>query len=115
MQNAAEMVGMGLQRLVQAMQVEGDTDYVVLQVDVTNAFNSISRDAVLRGCLAKVPTAYNWLRFCYNGPSPLFCQGRQFCESHVGVHQGDACGPLGFALGLDQVRPQGACMGVLVP
>ncbi len=57
---------------------------------------------MLRGCLAKVPMAFNWLRFCNNGPSPLFCQGRQFCESHVGVHQGDACGPLGFALGLDQ-------------
>ncbi len=70
-QNAAEMVGMGLQRLVKAKQVEGDTDYVVLQIDVTNAFNSISRDAMLRGCLAKVLTA--WLRFCYNGPSPLFC------------------------------------------
>ncbi len=42
-----EMVGMGLQLLVQAKQVESDTDFVVLQVDVTNAFNSISRDAVL--------------------------------------------------------------------
>ena len=99
--NAAEMVGMGLQRLVQARQAEGDTDYVVLQVDMANAFNSISRDAVLRGCLTKVPTAYNWMRFCYNGPRPLFCQGRLFCASYVGVHQGDACGPLGFALGLD--------------
>jgi len=88
--NAAELVGMGLQRLVQAKHVEGDNDYVILQVDVTNAFNSISRDAVLRGCLTKVPTAYNWLRFCYNGPSPLYCQGRLFCASHVGVHQGDA-------------------------
>jgi len=65
------------------------------------AFNSISRDAVLRGCLANVPTAYNWLRFCNGGGSPLLCEGRLLCVSHVGVHQGDACGPLGFALGLD--------------
>ncbi len=35
-QNAADMVGMGLQRLVQAKQIEGDTDYVVLQVDVAS-------------------------------------------------------------------------------
>ena len=69
----------------------GANDYVVLQVDMRNAFNSISRDAVLKGCLAKVPTAYNWLRFCYGGASPLFCQGRFLCTSHVGVHQGDAC------------------------
>ena len=33
--------------------------------------------------------------------SPLCCQGRLLCDSHIGVHQGDACGPLGFALGLD--------------
>ena len=99
--NATEMVGMGLQRFVQSKMAEGVTDYVVLQVDMRNAFNSISRDAVLKGCLAKVPSAYNWLKFCYGGASPLFCQGRLFCASHVGVHQGDACGPLGFALGLD--------------
>jgi Reverse transcriptase (RNA-dependent DNA polymerase) len=99
--NAAEMVGMGLQRFVQSRHAQGDDDYVVLQVDMRNAFNSISRDAVLRGCMAKVPTAYNWLRFCYGGASPLYCQGRFLCASHVGVHQGDACGPLGFALGLD--------------
>ena len=99
--NAAEMVGMGLQRLVESRHSRGANDYVVLQVDMRNAFNSISRDAVLRGCLAKVPTAYNWLRFCCGGASPLICQGRFLCDSHVGVHQGDACGPLGFALGLD--------------
>jgi hypothetical protein len=95
------MVGMGLQRLVQSRHASGANDYVVLQVDMRNAFNSISRDAVLRGCLAKVPSAYNWLRFCYGGASPLYCQGRLLCDSHIGVHQGDACGPLGFALGLD--------------
>jgi len=95
------MVGRGLQRFVQSRSAAGDNDYVVLQVDMRNAFNSVSRDAILRGCMAKVPSAYNWLRFCYGGASPLFCQGRLFCHSHVGVHQGDACGPLGFALGLD--------------
>ena len=100
--NAAEMVGMGLQRLVQSRAADGANDYAILQVDMRNAFNSISRDAVLRGCLKKVPSAYNWLRFCYGGTSPLYCQGRLFCASDVGVHQGDACGPLGFALGLDE-------------
>ena len=62
--NAAEMVGMGLQRFVQSRHNEGVDDYAVLQVDMRNAFNSVSRDAVLRGCLAKVPSAYNLLRFC---------------------------------------------------
>ena len=55
MKNAVEMVGMGLQRLVQSRTASAASDYVVLQVDMRNAFNSVSRDAVLRGCMAKVP------------------------------------------------------------
>ena len=97
---------MGLQRYVQSQAAADLHDYALLQVDVCNAFNSVSRDAILRGCMAKVPSAYNWLRFCYGGPSPLFCQWRRFCESHVAIHQGDACGPLGFALGLDTALDQ---------
>ena len=100
--NAAEMVGMGLQRFVQSKAAQGDHDYVVLQVDMRNAFNSISRNAVLKGCKEKVPSAYNWLKFCYGGASPLYCQGRFFCNSHIEVHQGDACRPLGFAPGLEE-------------
>jgi len=44
--NAAEMVGMGLQRLVQSHTSMGANDCVGLQVDVRNAFNSVSWDAV---------------------------------------------------------------------
>ena len=69
--NAAEMVGMGLQRIVESRHSRGANDYVVLQVDMRNAFNSISRDAVLRGCLAKVPTAYNWWGEPIDMPKPL--------------------------------------------
>ena len=80
--NAAEMVGMGLQRYVQSKHSSGANDYVVLQVDMRNAFNSISRDAVFKGCLAKVPSAYNWLRFCYCGTrrnTPPKSGGRRRC------------------------------------
>ena len=96
---AAELIGIGLQRAVDALDSLGD--WIVVQVDMVNAFNTLHREAVLEGARRKVPGAYNWLRFCYVGHVPLFCQGAFALFSETGVHQGDSCGPLGFSLGLE--------------
>ena len=98
-QGATELVGMGVQRLFDRLDPQGD--WVLLQVDVKNAFNTVDRSAVLQGARNDVPGAYNWLAFCYADRVPLFCQGSLLCWSQAGVHQGDTCGPLGFALGLN--------------
>ena len=90
---------MGVQRLVDAL--DPHEDWVVLQIDVSNAFNSLSREALLMGCRKKSPGLFNWLSFCYGQKFPLFCQGNFLCWSQKGVHLGDACGPSAFALGLD--------------
>ena len=97
---ATELVGMGLQRFVEARK-DAD-DWVVLTLDMSNAFNTIHREAILRSCAKRMPAAYNWLRFCYQGHSPLFCQGQLLLSSQSGTHQGDTCGPLGFVLGLEE-------------
>jgi hypothetical protein len=96
---ATELVGMGLQRLVDARK--DDANWVVLTIDMANAFNTIQREAILQGCAKRTPVAYNWLRSCYQGHSPLYCQGQRLLVSQTGTHQGDTCGPLGFVLGLD--------------
>jgi hypothetical protein len=98
-QGATELVGMGLQRYVNAQK--NDPNWMVLTVDMTNAFNTIRRDAILERCAKRTPAAYNWLRFCYQGYSPLYCQGQLLLTSQTGTHQGDTCGPLGFVLGLE--------------
>ncbi len=98
-QAAAELIGLGFQRVVDNQDPGGD--WIAVQVDVINAFNTIRREAVLAGAKAKVPGAYNWLAYCYTQHVPLFCQGEALLQSEMGVHQGDSCGPLGFALGLD--------------
>ena len=107
---ACEMVGMGVQRMV-------DTDpngaWALLQIDMRNAFNTISRKAMLVACAEKTPAAFHWLKWCYMGSCALFSQGQQLVQSTNGVHQGDAMGPLGFALGLDMaldkcLEPQAA-------
>ena len=96
---AAEMVGMGMQRIC-------DTDvgvpWVALQVDVRNAFNTVDRSAMLATAKQKAPSSYNWLAWCYGQSTPLYCQGKELARSTAGVHQGDAMGPLGFALALEQ-------------
>ena len=97
---ATELVGMGLQHFVDARHA--DPNWVVLTVDISNAFNTINRDAILRGCAKHVPVAYNWLSSCYQGHSPLFSQGQLILASQTGTHQGDTCGPLGFVLGLEE-------------
>ena len=96
--NATELIGMGIQRIVDSSDPKGD--WVILQVDVQNAYNTLSRTAILEGCATKVSGAYNWMAFSYAQHVPLYCQGQLLCWSQKGVHQGDACGPLGFALGL---------------
>ena len=82
---ATELVGMGLQRLVDARKDE--PGWLVLTIDMSNAFNTIKREAVLAGCARRVPTAYNWLRSCYQGHSLLYCQGKAVLTSQTGTHQ----------------------------
>ena len=66
-------------------------DGVVLTIDVSNAFNTIRREHILRGCAKRAQAAYNWLQSCYQGHSPLFCQGQLLLKSETGTHQGDRC------------------------
>ena len=102
---AAELIGMGTQRVAEVFSTDCDPsspDFVVMQVDVRNAFNTLDRSAMLTQCLKKTPTIYNWLSWCYADPCALICQGHQVATSSCGVHQGDALGPIGFALGLEQ-------------
>ena len=92
---ACDLIAMGVQSVAQSP----GSDWVVLQVDLRNAFNSVNRQAMLEVARAKVPSAYNWLAWCYAAPCPLYCQGKLLTYSSQGVNQGDAMGPLGFPWG----------------
>jgi len=70
------------------------------QVGVKNALNTVSRTAMLQGSLSKFPAGYNCLAWCYHTPCALYSQGQMRAQSKAGAHQGDAIGPLGYALGL---------------
>ena len=91
---------MGCQSLVNHLGKQAG--WVVLKVDMSNAFNTVSRKAVLQGALKYCPSAFNFLRFACSCRAPLFTGG-QTLWSQEGTHQGCPLGPLGFALGVHPV------------
>ena len=97
---ACETVAMGLQNWVQAHAT--DPTWLILQIDLRNAFNSICRDQIFEeiGCLA--PELIPWVSICYGQHSPLYAQGHRL-SSRCGVQQGDPLGPLLFAMAWHRV------------
>ena len=85
--NAAELVGMSLQRMVDQCDAQDDIDWVVMQVDIKNAFNTVDRTSLLKAAMAKVPSSFSWLRWCYSNECPLYCQGKLVATSSRGVHR----------------------------
>jgi len=76
---ACEMVIMGVQALAHTRSTE---DWIMVQADVKNAFNTVARDSMLHNSLAKVPTVYNWLAWSYQKPCPVYSQGKLHTEQN---------------------------------
>ena len=74
----------------------------MLKVDMRNAFNLVSRQAILDECASLFPELLPWVLWCYGTHSALWHpMGRVSSES--GVQQGDPLGPLLFALVLQNI------------
>ena len=73
-----------------------DDEFVVFKVDMLNAFNMVSRQAILDECATFFPEILPWVVWCY-GTHP-FLGHPQF-----GVQQGDPLRPLLFSLVLQKL------------
>ena len=74
----------------------------VLQIDLSNAFNSVDRSKVQEGLRSQLPELLPWFELTHSQPSPLFCQD-QVLVSQQGTQQGDPLGPAFFALAIHPV------------
>ena len=71
---------------------EHSPDQILLKIDMKNASNSISRDALLATVFAKNPLIYNYTEAAYAKPSFLFYRDK-IILSDEGAQQGDPEGP----------------------
>ena len=94
---AAESVAMAVSFLVK-MHI-GTATWVLLKVDLKNAFNCTDRLAMLRNCTKLTPALYNYLRFCYSQAVPAYV-GKTIIECQRGTKQGYPLGPTGFAISI---------------
>ena len=74
----------------------------LLQLDLINAFNTVSRQAILRQIQRVVPFLLSWAQWSLRCQSLLLCHG-QVLRSKGGVYQGSPLGPLMFSLALHDV------------
>ena len=76
-----------------------DNTEAVLMVDVSNAFNSINREAIRHNTKVLYPTLATFINNCYSMPSDLFVQGGKHLKSLEGTTQGDTAAMTIYALG----------------
>ncbi|KAL5457665.1 hypothetical protein EMCRGX_G034949 [Ephydatia muelleri] len=98
--HGTEKVVHGLRKCIE--EHWGDEDFVVLKANMRNAFNLISRQALLSECSTFFPELLPWARWCY-GSHPYLWHPLGHLTSEAGVQQGDPLGPLFFALVLHKV------------
>eukprot|EP00731_Ephydatia_muelleri_P032588 Em0024g132a len=91
----AEKVIHGLRHCIEEHWEE--EDFVVLKIDMCNAFNLVSRQALLDECAFHFPDLLPWASWCY-GQQPLLQHPLGTVTSEVGVQQGDPLGPMFFSL-----------------
>ena len=81
-----------------------DDPWVLVAVDLTNAFNTVSRSAVWKGVLRHCPDLMPYFLWAYGTASDLrFGSGRKVCQSATGVRQGDPLGSLLFCVSIQDI------------
>ena len=91
----AEKVVHSLRKCIENSWESGDC--AAFKVDLSKAFNRVSRQAVLDECALFFPELLPWVSWCYDSYSILW-HPRGTISSQSSVQQGDPLGPVLFAL-----------------
>ena len=79
-----------------------DENFTVLKIDMRNAYNLVSRQALLDECSIQFPELLPWASWCY-GQHPVLQHVLGTISSEVGVQQGDPLSPMYFCLVLHKI------------
>eukprot|EP01127_Copromyxa_protea_P014070 TRINITY_DN386_c0_g1_i8.p1 TRINITY_DN386_c0_g1~~TRINITY_DN386_c0_g1_i8.p1 ORF type:complete len:1404 (-),score=287.75 TRINITY_DN386_c0_g1_i8:242-4453(-) len=100
----------GAEAIIEAVKavdtfMDHERDFVILQADFRNAFNTISRAAFVRAAERHLPSIARWVRWCYTPKSNLLVSSAdsdrpEVIKSEEGAQQGDPLGPLLFCLAI---------------
>ena len=100
--NGSEIIIDATRKWIEKMS--GNNNHTMLQLDLKNAFNLISRSVILRETKRYLSEILPWVRLCYaNDEDSILSSGKFTLRSHSGIHQGDPLGPLLFAIVLQPV------------
>ena len=71
-----EVLGMGAREVVRLMASEGEQTepWGLLQVDISNAFNTVRRESIMTKLRARAPAMLPWVRATLQ-PAALYCGG----------------------------------------
>ena len=101
----------GLEAIIHSVKhiVEQKNDEVlVLQVDLTNAFNCCERDMAFQEVEKLFPDCLKWVLTCYKNEAELNF-GNRVISSRTGFHQGDPLASLLFSLTLHPIIEKIKC------
>jgi hypothetical protein len=97
-----EIIAHSAQNFSKIVQKEGSSK-CIQKLDMSNAFNSISRRAIYDAIVKDFPQLLNWFYWEYSGTTDLVLpSGELAAQSTTGVRQGDPLGPLFFCLGIQR-------------
>ena len=78
--------------------VEIMSDFVILKIDVKNAFNTLDRTAMLASTARHAPAALAYAKQAYGSPSMIFLGDGARLSSECGPQQGDPPAPMYFSV-----------------
>jgi hypothetical protein len=95
---------------VSEIMSDPNSEIVCVKIDIANAFNSISREAIKNGILEHSPDLLSYFKWSYGETTDLvLIDGSIIGKSSSGVRQGDPLGPMFFCLGFQSALFKTQC------